>query len=755
MLNRFKRTTGLFTVQLLVICFTVFAAAAENIPAGWESYLARPDVLQVPAKAQDMGQAWVPLKAAHFSFIAELLSLYSSDTDLYFLARDSEHLYDVARLVTAGTPEAKHIHLLNVSRGNMRDPNLKAYLKENGISEESASAGRKVVFVDTGFAGTISRVVGEAFSSEVREKFKTHLIVSETSKHPSSRIFLVHLNPAANEKYPAAMHGSIVTYEHMPRYTDRSTQYVLSEGHYHPISPTVHAMDGEVSKEKSLLFMQDLKAEWQKPETKARYLAERAQFDEIKNVLSNPDQNTKQEVKAELEKLKDTAEGRLFEAQVRDFLEARSNAGIASHVMLEELGLEARFLTDQALKKNDLVKKFPEWAAVLDKPKVEIPKLFQEKNWQMIGNLMDLNVGSEFNYLLIQSLYNEAATGVKKDLQILMIEKADPVTLTQIAMSFDKPYAKDMKDLIKLVMEKGGPRKIFLLASGTFAKPFATDMMDLMKFGIEKGDADALKQFEKYVFTQPHTQEAEYQFLRDALKIADPEQRKSFLASHTVNTNPEPVKPAAAVSSPPKPISSSLQPGDVISINNRLLKVTKKAGEGRRGVVFQVVADNGATYALKTGKNMDAETLASIAIESSKAKQWQSLKIPHSKVLVQEKNFVLKTWIEGMRGDEVVLKYAEGDLSYKAAAEQLLKLVAHVRAQGAYVGDFRPANIIWTGKAWVIIDSGSIQQGMTLEEAQAKWTQADERGPKFERRWKMAIPALNSNKCEHLFSKAG
>lgn len=71
----------------------------------------------------------------------------------------------------------------------------------------------------------------------------------------------------------------------------------------------------------------------------------------------------------------------------------------------------------------------------------------------------------------------------------------------------------------------------------------------------------------------------------------------------------------------------------------------------------------------------------------------------------------------------MIEKYFAGDKAYKPAAEGVLKLVAQVRDQGAYVGDFRPANLIWSGKAWIILDSGSIQQGMTIEEAQQKWFQ--------------------------------
>jgi hypothetical protein len=278
-------------------------------------------------------------------------------------------------------------------------------------------------------------------------------------------------------------------------------------------------------------------------------------------------------------------------------------------------------------------------------------------------------------------------------------------------------------------------------------------MSDLLKLVIEKGDAETLRHLAVHTFSQPHLnpRTTEQEVLWKSLKIENATERKSFIAQELQKIG----SPAAdkAKSFPSQKISSQLQPGDQILVSNRIMKVIKKAGEGRRGVVFQVQAqDNKALYALKTMKNSEPETLRSLARESEKAQQWEALKIPHSKVLVQEKDFVLKTWIEGISGEQVIEKYLAGDISYKPAAEGILKLVARIRDQGAYVGDFRPANLIWSGKAWIIIDSGSIQQGMTIEEARQKWMQVDERGPKFERRWKMPVPAPS---CSKVFGKAG
>ncbi len=487
--KRFKTILARAIGYLLVICFAFFvglksngngilifeamlaahATAESAIPSGWESYLGRPDILRIQAQEKELGSNWEAMRAAHFSFVAELLEMYSENTHLYFLARDSEFLYDVAKLVTDGTPRAEQIHLLNVSRGNMRDPNLKSYLKENGISNETLKSGKKVLFVDTGYSGTISGVIGENYP-ELSSKLKTQLIISSTSSHPSSRAFLVHLNPSVNNEGVSDMHGSIISYEQMPRYTDRSTRIVFANGHYHPISPTGKEMDGSVSKKQSLEFMKDIKAWWQKSEVRQRFADESRRLRTLKSALIEGSEASKEAIKAEFSQLKNTDEGFLFEAQIRDALELQTNASLSLKVTLADLGLEPNVYRLTAFsKKKDLIKKYPEWTPVLENPDHEIPKLFATQNWQMIGNLIEANVDAEINGLIAKSLYDAPAIGIKKNYQILMIEKADSKTLESLAA---------------------------------------------------------------YTFSQSHAQPAEYQVLRKSLSIKDPNRRKEWLEAN-------------------------------------------------------------------------------------------------------------------------------------------------------------------------------------------------------------------------------
>ncbi len=178
-------------------------------------------------------------------------------------------------------------------------------------------------------------------------------------------------------------------------------------------------------------------------------------------------------------------------------------------------------------KKNELIQKYPDWAAILENPDTDIAKLFQQSNWQMIGNLLDANIDQEINRLLIKHLYQQVGTGIRKDLQIQM---------------------------------------------------------------IEKGNADTLLYLVKYTFSRPHLnpRTPEQEVLWKSLGIENAMERKSFIVQELQKIGPPFVDKTKSL--PSQKNSSQLQPGDQILISNRIMKVIKKAGEGRRGVVFQVQA---------------------------------------------------------------------------------------------------------------------------------------------------------------------
>jgi len=867
-------------VYIFVMCLALFGAvpiffpiatnAQGSITADQESYLDRPDILQVSTKAHNMGANWEALKKAHFAFVAELLELYSPDTQFYFLARDSEYLFDTARLVTEGTQDSKRIHLLNVSRGNMRDKNIKKYLAENGISDEGLSKGKKVLFVDTGFAGTIPGVIAENFSQDLRSQLKTHLIVSNNSQHPSSRVFLYFINPAVNDQSPASMHSTIVSYEHMPRYTDRSNQFSFQGGLHHPVSAIGGAADGTVSKEQALRYMEDLRATWQRDEAKLQAEEMRELFRSAKALLVEGDDSAKEKIKDELAK-----NDGLFEASVRDLMGARLNAGLSITVQPENLGLKNTTPSGYS-KKLQYIEKYPQWKSILEDPVVQMPEVFKKKSWQLIGNLIDANIDAEIQQSLLEHLFSAPAQGLKKDLQKSVIEKGDQqvlgwlaqntfsqdhtkdmtdllrlviekgdqevlrrlsadtfskvhtkdmtdlirlviekgnqevlrdlsiytfskghtkdmtnllrlviergnesVLLALVVHNFSKAHTKDMTDLIRLVIEKGDQKVLAYLAIYTFSKAYTNEMTDLLRLVIEKGDQQVLIKLAEYVFSKAYTKDMtdlirlaieksaqgtlayikenmpaalksdlpKVKVLKKSLEIMDDTERKAFLELEfqkhkELSKTGSVAKKLSAVKN--SKIAPDLKPGEQVQIQKQRFEILSLVVSGRRGVVFKVRSKN-QIYALKVAKNQEADTLESLAKESSKAKKWNELQLPHAKVLVQAKDFVLKEWVEGTNGDEIIKKYAEGDESLKPVTQELLLLVDKIRGQGAYIGDFRPANLIWTGSQWVIIDSDGIQDGMTVEEAHLKWSSADHRGPKFQRRWRLPIPSCKAS----------
>jgi hypothetical protein len=375
--GRFSRKALLASLLFLIS----LSALASGLPSGWESYESRPNILNTNPKPHQLGQNWEKLKEAHFSFVAQLLSLYP-DTDLYFLARDSEHLFDVAKLVTAGSPAGKRIHLLNVSRANMGDVNLKKYLQERGISESSLKAGKKVLFIDTGFSGTIPRKIAALYPPELAARLKTQLIVSSNPDHPSSRVFLSHLNREINSQNPSGMHGTIVSYEHMPRYTDRSSRFFFDGERHIPLSAIDGANDGSVSKSISLQHMEDLHSSWRQPETKKAFRETRALFEKINEALI---EGKKEEL---LKLLAEENPDRkiLIEAYVRDALAAQANGGVQTGLTLSDLNLAEISQNSAAIsKKNELIKKHPEWKKILENP--DFKKTFGEIEGEKLARM--------------------------------------------------------------------------------------------------------------------------------------------------------------------------------------------------------------------------------------------------------------------------------------------------------------------------------------------------------------------------------
>ncbi len=135
-----------------------------------ESYHDRPSIMAINPRTHQLGSTWENFKWTLIDAISMFLEIYP-DREIYFVARDSEYLFDFAQLMLNDSLQRrKKIHLINVSRDNMDDPNLSKYLAQEGISAQALAQGKKILIIDTGYKGTISASISDLFPPEDRHK---------------------------------------------------------------------------------------------------------------------------------------------------------------------------------------------------------------------------------------------------------------------------------------------------------------------------------------------------------------------------------------------------------------------------------------------------------------------------------------------------------------------------------------------------------------------------------------------------------
>ncbi|MEK6544879.1 MAG: hypothetical protein AABZ44_10635, partial [Elusimicrobiota bacterium] len=365
----------------------------------------RPDVLSLPAQLlPENDPNWDNSKTAKLEALAEILELYP-DYQIYFLARDAEYLHDLARVLLEDSADAKRVHVVNVSRANMRDAHVLDYLKQEGLDAQKLAQGQKALFVDTGFSGTISRVVDEQLPAEAKGRIKTKLLASG-GEHPSTRVFLQALNPEASVLLPGAMHGTVSNYEHTQKYTRRSSFFELLEGLWRPMEPAdperrdVGDPRTPQDKEKALALMRDLLYFGRQESVKQRFNARRALW---RSHVSMRDKD--ESIKSWREFL---AQGEpLAEAMARDFVEFSQVGGGGLVLSLEDLGLP---VVAGAVKwqsnKEQLVLKHPQWKSIIEDPETHIAALIDKGDWQTLGNIVDAVEDSWFMRDVFNVIHN-------------------------------------------------------------------------------------------------------------------------------------------------------------------------------------------------------------------------------------------------------------------------------------------------------------------------------------------------------------
>ena len=487
------------------------AGADSSTPApsasdgAFESYLARPDSLHVTPRAHpELGGAdWEKLKRAHLEAVAMLLEMYP-DREIYFLARDAELLYDLSRRLTHGDPR---LHLLNVSRANEKAAHLRDYLVQEGVSEEALRAGKKILFVDTGFEGSIPRALIHLFPANLRAQMQTQLMASAESTIPSSRAFLSALNPAAPVTHPGGMRGSMLAYENMPRYTATSSFYARVNGRWTPMSRVASEWDDRVSKAKATHYIEDLLA-YAQAEPPARLFAERcAVWKQLHAWVQDPGLSV-EALRGDLRAMLAAHPGDPFtEAMVRDFLDLkRTNFPGGANVGVRDLGLEPVFEnTSSESNKKFLIRKYPEWAAVLQDPEGQIPRMIRKADFSQLGAIVDVIHDSDFMRSLCQALGREPLSPAgRRFIQMLIQQDPDGARYWIATETFSGPRGADLKAELGALIPRADQETLRELVLRTFPSPSMAGMDGELKQVLGRLDPDELDLVPHKVFTQPH-----------------------------------------------------------------------------------------------------------------------------------------------------------------------------------------------------------------------------------------------------------
>jgi hypothetical protein len=504
----------LFSLFFSSFIFLSYAKAtpddSSNPSFFYEPYSVRPDILKLEGRSHALGSFWDKSKAAQMSFIASLLAFNDKQTHFYFIARNSEYLYDTARLITQNTEDAKRIHLISISPVNFNDPQTKIYLAQQGLTESQLLYERKALLIDTDFLGTVPRYIQGLFKKEVADRIQIQLLVSGHHRISSSRIFLFHFDSGSHEKNPDSMHLNIVDYESLAKYTKPSDSFRNYFGVFEPVSAKIsipyhmdrilsfmeeilspkkpHLPHTPVSPLRSTQYMEDLKAYWERPSVQKRFYEEYSQLLWLKQISLRPD--GPYIIKETFDQRHSSLEKNFLEAQIRDLTEHYQKVlQKESPLNLKELGIKPEIVNSEKELLNHRIilqlldENLEKWLPVFKNPHQGILNLFEKKDWASIEELIPLKLSSSVTRILEKYLFTESSVRQRPDLVLRFIYYGDSYTLRHFSiLAFENLKTERTEAIVlKLILTKQGPRRDLYLPLSLDTQSISQELNDLIK----------------------------------------------------------------------------------------------------------------------------------------------------------------------------------------------------------------------------------------------------------------------------------
>lgn len=454
-----------------------------SLPASTSYYTERPEILNVTPRAHARDGSWEKLKEGHVEAIAQILGMYQ-ERQVFFLARDSELLYDLAKIfssINGNEKDLKRIHLINVSRLCTRSKYLKEYLAQEGLTQQLLETGEKVILVDTGYSGTIPLAIQALYPEELRNQIQTHLMCSINVCHPSSRVFLKSLNPIAAQVYPGSLHGTLVEYELRPRYTDRANEYHQLGCTWVPYSPNDGTTsDGQVSTTEALKDMEDLKA-YALTKDAQDLFQKRLHFWSSLNRYLAEQNDHKVIALLDDEKLgKDPK----HDALVRDAIEVVSKnfpEWQRAMPLLRDFGLhEIDEEQTVGMSKLELIKKFPSWKPFVEDPKTGVAKLINARDFHTIRSISDvINDAEWFKMLSVEFGKRQTDPMIAKEMQAttkaLLANRNQEIMGALIKNTFSSPATEHWNNEFEFLVSELNDMRFFNDLAHVFTLPHASN----------------------------------------------------------------------------------------------------------------------------------------------------------------------------------------------------------------------------------------------------------------------------------------
>jgi len=389
----------LLTKSVIACLFYVHLSAYGSVYTFYDS---RPDILNLPQATSEenrpLSEAWIRF---HFVLAAHIFELYP-DYHIYFLARDMEYFYDAAKLIADGNKDASRIHLINVSRQNYVDPLLKDYLEQVGISNKELRTGKKILLLDTGYQGSIPKKIVSILDPSVRELVKTHLILSENHEIPSLRSVLRFFNSKAITHRPSELHGDIIIYEDLPRFSHSSDSFILRNGGITPYTKLNETGDGEINPSEALMIMRQLHGFWSENKNKKWLFQLKSKIQEIHRLWSKSDKYEALRVKHNISKV--IGDPTLVDAILMDFLEFEVLNNRKTALQLNDLGITERAFSEYMLLKKYIMTQGHD-KKLSENPKRLFSEWIEQRQLKLLSHIIDGGFEERIYRALVQALF--------------------------------------------------------------------------------------------------------------------------------------------------------------------------------------------------------------------------------------------------------------------------------------------------------------------------------------------------------------